>query len=1318
MILRRLKNSLLLLLAVLILLLASLSALVETQAGSRWLLRQLAQWLPLELGEVQGNLRAGLDVSHVAYRQGELYIRVEQASFRWRPVDLLYGALALQSLTAGRILIQLPPAAGQSPTAEQATEPFSAWPSLRLPLRIHVDQLALQQIEYRQGELALAWQELSGRALSLGTFHLRYSDLQLRHRDYALSLSGKTDLDFPYASDASLAWRIGAEPALAEAGDTEAGDAEGANTKPGAAFPYLGSGQLSGSLRDLQLALESRQPVVLRARAWGAWVNQQNQLVVAPQLQLEADWNQQQLPAAWWLPGQVPPVTSAKLSARGNWLGYSAHLAGDLQLPAESPLAAIPALDLTLAVEGDTRGLQINQLQVREQSPAAPLITPQEAAQSETAQSETIQPEDPPQQAPQQLALAGELQWLPRLQWQLDAKGEHLNLASLLADWPSYLDASLRSRGYLDYASGDWQLGLEQLDIHGSLRNLNLEASGQLQADPKAWRSQGLELLLGANRLQLKGGVSEQVYLEWDLRAPMLDQLGMGLAGSLATSGQLRGSPRLPQLALELKADGLAWQDYRVEQLQMAMTPLDGAIAPLASTGASGSSGSPDPAAPPAALGLPLDEQILRSARYRLEASGRRLYLGDQQLSSFSLQGEGALDQHQLGGKVKSPQWGSLELALAGRYSESGWRGRLQQASVKFKKVPRWWLVSAKPIALSKDAAAHRWNLQLGDQCFTTSTNLTAAVERNPLGALGRANPQVSPVETAPLLALPASPITKLPPPRLCLNGSWGQPPGQEAGLVLQALLDAVPLRQFYALFKPEVFFAGVMDGQLQVRSPSLRLDQLRAEAEISTRHAELRYQFPGGATEVYPWRQVSLAAGLNKGRLVTRAQMEWQDYGQLHASGDFDLLSGQIHSGGLHARFSNLAPLETLITPANNVSGDLRLDLSLAGQLAKPLVSGDLSLSNGSANIPKLGLDLQGIQLHLSADRSERINLVGQISSKDGQLSLDGQLNQLGSPQWQARANLRGGDFRVINTSQVKANISPELELTANAGELRLTGAANIPWARVALKALPPSTTRVSSDVVIVDQPQTAAQASGGPALYANINLSLGKDVRFKGFGLDSELGGALQLNKEAQRQLFTNGFVAVRKGTYKAYGQNLSIERGRLIFQGPYDNPGLDIRASRRIADDDNTQVGLEIGGTLQRPNAKVYSLPSRFSDSEAMMMLLSGKPLDDSSRAEASLLLGALGGLGNDSVGISQGIANFFRVDELAVNSDKGIDQSELWIGKQLTPKLMVRYMVGLFDRLASIGVEYQLSERLRLEAESGETQSVDVIYKIER
>ncbi|QEI13611.1 translocation/assembly module TamB domain-containing protein [Cellvibrio japonicus] len=1308
MFLRRLRNWLLGLLATVLILLASLSALVETQTGSRWVLQWVARLVPLELGDVQGNLRTGLDIRYLGYRQGELYIRIEQASFRWRPVDLLYGALAVQSLRAQRVLIQLPPA---QPDPEPKP-PFSHWPYLGIGLRIQLGGLDVRQIQFRQGDTALEWESLSG-SLSLGTFHLRYRDLALEHRGYGVRLSGMTDLTFPYDTQAELEWRVGAR------------DADPAS---GAAFPYLGRGQLRGDLNRLQLDATSRQPVVLNASARLALVDGQRQLVLEPQIQLQADWAQQTLPAPWWIPERQPPVTSARLEAEGNWLGYSANLKGNMQLP------ELPGVDLDLKLQGDTRQVRIEHLHLREQlllnqagSSSTALAKQASSPTSEgtqgsatpsaqvSASAGAADPNTVPVNA-QYLSLSGELAWLPRLEWKLDTDARYLNIATLVEDWPSNLKLAFASHGYLDYGSKDWQLTIDQLQANGSLRDLNLEAGGQVDANPRRWRSNGLKLVLGANLVELKGGLSDQVYLQWDLRAPLLNQLDTRLSGSVQSQGQLQGSLGLPQLSMALDASQVRWGDYQVEQLKLSMQPTVAAGSTAA--GLLEEASVPSSQARPLASLLAesrnqaLDEAALRRARYNLSLAGSKIYIGDEYLSSLSLAGEGSAEQHNLKASVKSATYGSLDIGLNGRYDGQNWVGRLEETSMKIKQVPRWWLVSSKPIHLGGE------RVSVGAQCFTTRTNLTSAVERDPTAAqyLGESyNPNQSPVDSSDwisAMALQASPVEKLPPPRLCIHGEWKP----DAGLALKALLDAVPLRQFYALFKPEVYFAGVMDGSLQVSGPSLALDQLKASMGVSTRNAELRYQFPGGETEIYPWREVYFRASLDKGQLAGDMRMQWDGYGSLDAETRINLLTSQINSARVKAAFHNLAPLETLMTPINNATGDFRVDITAAGPLASPQVSGDVSLRDGTANIPRLGLDLQQIQLHLTADRSERMSLVGQMHSEQGAVSLEGQLSQLGSADWQARASLRGSDFRVINLPQLRANLTPDVQLEANAEAVRVSGTAAIPWARANIKTLPPSTTKVSSDVVVVDDrlPQTHADAM---AFYTNIRLTLGDDVRFKGFGLDSQLGGDMRLFKDAHRQLMTDGFVAVRKGTYKAYGQNLTIDRGRLIFQGPYDNPGLDIRASRVIEDDEDIEVGLEIGGTLQRPSAKVYSSPSR-SESEAMMMLLTGKPLRDSSGADASLLLGALSGLGDDSAGITQGIANFFRVDELAINSDKGIDQSELLIGKQVTPRLMVRYMVGLFDQLTSLGVEYRLSERLRLEAESGETQSVDIIYKIER
>ena len=56
--------------------------------------------------------------------------------------------------------------------------------------------------------------------------------------------------------------------------------------------------------------------------------------------------------------------------------------------------------------------------------------------------------------------------------------------------------------------------------------------------------------------------------------------------------------------------------------------------------------------------------------------------------------------------------------------------------------------------------------------------------------------------------------------------------------------------------------------------------------------------------------------------------------------------------------------------------------------------------------------------------------------------------------------------------------------------------------------------------------------------------------------------------------------------------------------------------------------------------------------------------------------------------------------------------------VWSCNNNVDKLFVRYVVGLFDQAFTLGMRYQISDKLRLEVESGKTQSVDLIYKIER
>lgn len=1300
--LRKVRNGLFGLLALLLILLASISALVETEAGSHWVVKRIAALGNASLGTMSGNLRRGLDIEFVDYQQGEQHLRAEQLSFRWRPVDLLYSAVEIESFSAQKVVLHVPVVTPTEPTKGA----FRDWPNLRLPVRIHVRDLDINNIEYRQGDSVQRWNKLSG-TIGLGTFHLRYKNIALVHDDYSVQLTGATGVGFPYDTSATVHWQW--QPAVDTAADH--------GTLP---LLYKGESELTGSLLQLQIKNSISAPLVASLLVQGPLVNKQQEFDPAPVLDAHLQWQTQQLPAAWWLADKIAPLTSVDLKAQGNWLQYQAALTGTVQMQ------DAPALAVSAQAQGDTENIQIDILRISELVDAAlpaavstaPEIAPASAPASIDASttSTTVAPDAGETLAAAELTLSGAVRWLPHLEWQLTAEANNFNLASVIDNWPSRLQANFTSRGSL--RDDQWQIDLRQFRLDGELRGVNLYGAGELVFDGKQLHSDQLELTVGANQLQLKGTLGDALALQWNINAPMLHQLDDSLRGSFISNGDLRGARNLPRIHASAKAEKFSWKNYAVDKLDLSFAPVSEPPSPSPAPAAEANpptAASAEPA-PLNALGILADDLVRE--QYQLKFSANQLRLAGNRFSSISVTGAGSIAQHQVQAIIKSVALGRADIKLTGAYSNAQWQGTFNQLAVKLKKVPRWWLTSSKPLRVGSGYA------QLGDQCLTTRTNLTstvqrdASIEREEVLNEWQLNQSPAPVNNAWITdakKLPASEIERYALPQLCIGGAWSS----STGAVVNAQLDSVPLRQFLSLFKTEVYFAGVMDGTLKLTSKDFSLANTQALANITTRNAELRYQYAGGGTEVYAWRDFAVRAQLEKAQLSARAGMEWVDYGRIDLNAQVDLQQQKITSGKLQAQFDNIAPLETLLPFANDVNGVFNADLSAGGTFAAPYLLGEVSLRNGGANLPRLGLDLNNIEVQMNSSQAGNINLISQLQSGDGRLSIVGDLNGFGSAQWSAQGFINGSDVKVINLPELKATLSPNLKVTANKDTVNLSGDALIPWARANIKSLPPSATQVSDDVVIVDEKYLQDEPVTHINFYSNLTLALGDDVRFKGFGLSSKLSGKLNLLKESQRQFFTNGYVSVAEGSYKAYGQTLTIDRGRLAFQGPYEDPGLDIRASRIIRGDQEIKVGLNIGGTLQRPKATVFSSPSSRSDSESMMMLLTGKPIKDASKADASLLVSAMSGLGMDSGGsITAEINRFFGVDQLEVKSDEGIDQSQLWIGKYITPKLLVRYVVGIFDQAFSFGMEYQITNNLRIEAESGETKSVDVIYKIER
>jgi len=1232
--LSRLKKILLSIFLILSIFIALLSSLMATQVGSHWVVRTLATMAHVQLGALHGNLITGLDIASIDFKRDELSLHAEKLSFRWQPLGLFYTAVSVKSLSAENIKIHLPPSNNESDPKNYQ------WPNLAQPVRVSLQSFHLRNIEIQQGDTLIPITALQGN-LSLGTFHLRTSDLKLTHEQASISLNGSVGLRYPYSLDLNSQWKF------------NNGD------KP--ADKYSGKFKLTGDIKTLKLQHELLQPLQLNTTAAISPALRQppTQLKVQPKADVKFAWAEQAVLPEWvelLKLNQLAQAPNAQNLTQGSitlsgWLN-SFNVNSNIQLKALNNQFNVMG-DAQVQYDAQKKSLhaKINKL---------------------TLSNKLLESVDPGENIVHVNGdLGGDFE-NKKWQWSSNLTTEHFNLNHFITDWPSDVHLALNAQGSFDAQPSNSEtsglkLAFNNINGGGELRGLSVSARGDLTYDGASWSSSDANLAIGANQLILKGQAGNNLALEWKINAPLLGQIDPSIGGSIISSGVLSGDKKNPRIQITAQANQFLWRDYAVENLSLSLKPQTA------------------------------------TADYDLLLAATHVQWQAQSLSRVDIKGAGTLAQHKIEAKLDSPTLGSANFAFDSSWKDEIWRGQWREFVFGLKKVPRWVLASAS--AMQIDTRNDKFNMDLGRLCLTTER--ARLVKKASSSNANNLPPSDVKSPLSPVLATDAMQDY----PEICMKSLWNS----AQGLQIDASIKSLPIDHFQAWFKTEVILKGVLDGGLILRVPPSK--PLTLDASLQARDAQFLYQFQGGDIKNYPLNIGKLEANIKNNQLNSSLLLDWAQYGAINGTAKYNLKDQKIQ-GKLVAGLNDLAPLESLLPFLNKVIGSASADINFSGSVTKPEVVGNIKFINGGANLPKLGLVLHDFNLQLNSQSSGKLHLDAQVTSGDGTLMVKGDLENFGTPQWTWQSNIYGANIRFVEQPQLMATLSPNLKLSASASAINLTGSTEIPWARAALKTLPASATRVSADVTVIENERMVQNEFLGKKsipVYTDIILYFGDDVYFKGFGLDSQLLGKVNVLKEENRQTFVTGFMAVGKGNYKAYGQDLVIERGRLIFQGPYDNPGLDIRALRVMNDG---TAGLEIGGTLQHPKSSVFAVPAR-SDSEAMAMLLTGKPLSQSSQADAYSLIGAIGSLGMDrGQMMTSDIASMFRIDEIAIKSDKGFEQSELWMGKYVTPKLFIRYMVGLFDQAFSLGVRYEINDKLRIEAESGKTQSVDMIYKIER
>jgi translocation and assembly module TamB len=482
------------------------------------------------------------------------------------------------------------------------------------------------------------------------------------------------------------------------------------------------------------------------------------------------------------------------------------------------------------------------------------------------------------------------------------------------------------------------------------------------------------------------------------------------------------------------------------------------------------------------------------------------------------------------------------------------------------------------------------------------------------------------------------------------------------------------------------------------------------------------------------------------------------EKFGVLNGAGKFELeRTGSLWqiarskpiSLDADADMASVSWLGPLIDPALQLTGNLRGELKVTGTGASPLAVGSLRGSALTAAWPDEGLRLSNgevvidftdnraklSQFSFRADpgvqpREGRIDFAG-MKSTPGTLTGSGELalaDGKGTFKFKAEklALIQRTNRWLMLSGDITANtawdaVSVVGKLRADAGYFELASAA------------PP---RLSYDVVVRGRAPAAEKAV---RFSVDIDADLGNQLYFNGRGLNTRLTGGLRLRAEPKSALRVLGSVSASDGTFDAYGQYLTIDRGILNFQGAIETAGINVLALRKgLA----VEAGVEISGTVAEPRVRLVSEPN-VPDTEKLSWIVVGRGQDQAGASDSALLLSAATAiLGGSSDSLPRQIAQGLGFDQLTVSSGSlGGNQSNLptttaggsttssasgtagaanltsqivTLGKRLSANAYVSYEQSLAGASSVVKLTYNLSRRVSVIGRAGTDNSIDLSY----
>lgn len=832
--------------------------------------------------------------------------------------------------------------------------------------------------------------------------------------------------------------------------------------------------------------------------------------------------------------------------------------------------------------------------------------------------------------------------------------------------------------------------------------------SGELTVANGAALEAALRLQLAANRLQARlrrGAAADRVELTVD--APRLDSLAPlgrlvqeiapATGAWLPVAGSLQADARLDGRWPVMRSDGT-----------LSARGLRSRAATLAGADARWRHG--DSAAEPLAL--------------QLQAQG--LASGALQIDRLDLQLAGSLASHTLklvaDSPAKPPAWTENLLGPAGSGTRLQAEGRAEWQ--RQADGSRWRLLALTLRGGARDAPT-------GSAPWLAASGLTGSLDLD-----ADARPRA--------LSLAPGRVQLLTTALRWQQVDWLAAASGPGRLTVAAELESIDVAAWLRRLQPEMGWSGDLNivGRIDIQAA----ERFDADVVLERAGGDLAITDDLGNRQALGVSELRLALGAHDGLWQFAQGVAGQHVGEMAGAQVIRTdparrwpEDGAPMQGVLQARVAKLGVWGTWVPPGWRLAGTLETTAILGGRVGAPELRGRMRGSGLGVRNLLQGVNLADGELAIALDGDRATIERFDFRGGDGRLTLDGGLTLGAEPS--LKLTLAADKFRVLGRVDRRVVASGSAELRARRGAAQVNGAFVVDEGLIDLGRADAPT--LDSDVV-VHRPNPAGMASGAsgagtgvaatgsaaPGATAgspgtgaaavrptatqvdlDLRLDLGRALRLRGRGVDTGLQGQLRLSSPGNR-LTVHGSVRTVGGTYLAYGQALELARGELAFNGPLENPRLDVLALRPDLD---VLVGVAITGFAQSPRIRLTSEPE-MADIDKLSWLVLGRGPDGLGRADTALLQrAAVALLAGDGRAPTDALLESLGITDFSLRQTEGeVRETIVSLGRQLSRRWWVGYERSVNATTGTWQLIYRVARRFTLRAQSGGDNSVDMIW----